>query len=45
MQRLNISINPVKNGRKVDLGIRRTTEGEMVRVQEHLKIRLRQIAT
>jgi len=44
MQRRNISISPVKNGRKGEFGTRRTKEGEIVSVQEHLKIRFTTIA-
>ena len=44
MQRRRISISPVRKGRKVDLGIRRTTDGEIVRVQEQRKMRLRKMA-
>jgi hypothetical protein len=44
MHLLKISINPVRKGRKVDFGIIFTTDGEILKVQEHLKIKLMQIA-
>jgi hypothetical protein len=37
---LMISMTPVIRGKMVDLGSIWSTEGEMVRVQEHRKIRL-----
>lgn len=45
MHLLNISIKPVKKGRNVDFGINLTTEGEIVSVHEHLKIKFKKIAT
>jgi hypothetical protein len=44
MQRLIISIKPVKNGKNVDLGISFTTAGDIVNVQLHLNVRLMKIA-
>lgn len=44
MHRRRISMSPVRKGRKVDLGMSFTTEGEMVRVQEHRNMRLRKMA-
>lgn len=41
---LKISMRPVRKGRKVDFGINFTTEGDIVRVQEHLKIKFIKIA-
>ena len=39
-----ISISPVRKGKKVDFGINFTTKGEIVNVQEHLKIKFTNIA-
>jgi hypothetical protein len=44
MHLLKISMSPVRKGRKVDFGINFTTEGEIVKVQEHLKIKFIKIA-
>lgn len=37
-------MSPVTNGKKGEFGTRRTKDGEIVRVQEHLKIRFTTIA-
>jgi hypothetical protein len=44
MHLLKIYMRPVKNGKKVDFGIKIAIEGEIVKVQEHRKIRLIPIA-
>ena len=45
MHLLSISSIPVTKGRTVDFGISWTTEGDIVRVQEHLSTRFSTIDT
>jgi hypothetical protein len=44
MHRLKIYKNPVKNGRKVDLCNKVTSEGDIVKVQAHLNAKFTVIA-